>query len=85
MNTFFARYPGIRALLVLLADVFYLKLGDNDKALTNADIAPRLEGLAEVATLEQITDWAERIERVMQGLTRNLNRQLAMEEMLLAM
>jgi DNA polymerase-3 subunit delta' len=73
------------ALLVLLADVFHLKLGDNGRALTNADIAPRLERLAEVATLEQITDWAERLERVMQGLTRNLNRQLAMEEMLLAM
>jgi len=72
------------ALLVLLADVFHLKLGETAESLTNADIAPRLERLAEMATLEQIADWVERIESVMQGLARNLNRQLAMEEMLLA-
>ncbi len=73
------------ALLVLLADVFHLKLGQPAAALTNADVAPRLERIAEAATLEQIGDWVERIESVMQGLARNLNRQLAMEEMLLAL
>ena len=73
------------ALLVLLADLFYLKLGKAAESLTNADIAPRLNQLAEVATLEQITDWVERIEGIMQGLVRNLNRQLAMEDMLLAL
>ena len=73
------------ALLVLLADVFHLKLGLPAASLTNADVAPRLERIAEAATLEQIADWAERIEGVMQGLARNLNRQLAMEEMLLAL
>jgi DNA polymerase III, delta'' subunit len=73
------------ALLVLLADVFHLKLGETAESLTNADIAPRLERIAEMATLEQIADWVERIESVMQGMARNLNRQLAMEEMLLAL
>ena len=73
------------ALLVLLADLFYLKLGNAAESLTNADIAPRLNQLAEVATLKQITDWVERIEGIMQGLARNLNRQLAMEDMLLAL
>jgi DNA polymerase III subunit delta' len=73
------------ALLVLLADVFHLKLGAAAESLTNADIAPRLVRLAEAATLAQVADWVERIEAVMQGLTRNLNRQLAMEEMLLAL
>jgi DNA polymerase-3 subunit delta' len=73
------------ALLVLLGDVFHLKLGETAESLTNADIAPRLERIAEMATLEQIADWVERIENVMQGLARNLNRQLAMEEMLLAL
>ena len=71
------------ALLVLLADVFHLKLGEPAESLTNADIAPRLERIAEVTTLNHIADWAERIEAVMQGLSRNLNRQLAVEEMLL--
>ena len=73
------------ALLVLLADVFHLKLGDVTESLTNAGIAPRLEKIAETVTFDQINDWVERIERVMQGLTRNLNRQLAVEEMLLAL
>lgn len=73
------------ALLVLLADLFYLKLGNAAESLTNADIAPRLSRLVEAATLAQIADWAERIEAIMQGLARNLNRQLAMEEMLLAL
>jgi DNA polymerase III subunit delta' len=73
------------ALLVLLADLFYLKLGKAVESLTNADIAPRLNQLTEAATLEQISDWVERIEGIMQGLARNLNRQLAMEDMLLAL
>jgi DNA polymerase-3 subunit delta' len=73
------------ALLVLLADVFHLKLGRPAASLTNADVAPRLERIAEVATVEGIADWAARIEGVMQGLARNLNRQLAVEEMLLAL
>jgi DNA polymerase-3 subunit delta' len=73
------------ALLVLLADVFHLKLGETAESLTNVDIAPRLERIAEAATLEQIADWVDKIEGVMQGLARNLNRQLAMEEMLLAL
>jgi DNA polymerase III subunit delta' len=73
------------ALLVLLADVFHLKLGETAESLTNADIAPRLERIAEAATLEQIADWVDKIESVMQGMARNLNRQLAMEEMLLAL
>ena len=70
---------------MLLADVFHLKLGETAESLTNADIAPRLERIAEAATLEQIADWVERIESIMQGLSRNLNRQLAMEDMLLAL
>lgn len=73
------------ALLVLLEDLFHQKLGEAAESLTNADIAPRLERIAEATTLEQIGDWAARIEGVMQGLGRNLNRQLAMEEMLLAL
>jgi DNA polymerase III subunit delta' len=73
------------ALLVLLADVFHLKLGGTAESLTNADIAPRLEKIAATVTFDQINDWVERIEGVMQGLTRNLNRQLAVEEMLLAL
>lgn len=73
------------ALLVLLADVFHLKLGRPATSLTNADVAPRLEGIAEAASIDGIADWVARIESVLQGLTRNLNRQLAVEDMLLAL
>jgi hypothetical protein len=38
-----------------------------------------------MVTIEQISEWAARIEAVLQGLSRNVNRQLAMEDMLLAM
>ena len=41
--------------------------------------------ITEAAMLEQIADWVDKIESVMQGLARNLNRQLAMEDMLLAL
>jgi DNA polymerase-3 subunit delta' len=70
-------------LMVLLADLFHLKLGEAAGSLTNSDIAPRLERIAEAVTLEQITEWAGRVEQVLQGQARNVNRQLAMEAMLL--
>lgn len=71
-------------LMVILADIFYLKLGEPAESLTNADIAARLNQVAEVATLEQIIDLTERIEQVLQGLARNINRHIAVEAMLVA-
>jgi DNA polymerase-3 subunit delta' len=73
------------ALLVLLADLFRVKLNAPAEMLTNGDIAPRLLQLAEPIVLEQISDWTDRIETAMQGLVRNVNRRLAMESMLLAL
>lgn len=72
-------------LLVLLADLFHLKLGEPAERLTNADVAKRLERIVEMTTVEQITDWAASIEQVLRNLPRNINRQLAMEAMLIAM
>jgi hypothetical protein len=70
------------ALLVLLSDLFRLKLGQPHESLTNIDIQPRLARIAEATTLEQITDWVNRIEQILQGMSRNINRQLAMESLL---
>lgn len=70
------------ALLVLLSDLFRLKLGQPHESLTNADIQARLSRIAEVTTLEQITDWVDCIEQILQGMSRNINRQLAMESFL---
>jgi DNA polymerase-3 subunit delta' len=71
-------------LMVLLADLFRFKLGEPAERLTNADVAKRLERIAEMTTVEQITEWAAAVERVLQNLPRNINRQLAMEAMLIA-
>jgi DNA polymerase III subunit delta' len=71
-------------LMVLLADLFHLKLGEPTESLTNSDIAAALEPVAKAVTLEQITDLAEGIEQVLRSLTRNVNRQLAMEAILIA-
>ncbi|MEK6322575.1 MAG: DNA polymerase III subunit delta' [Acidobacteriota bacterium] len=70
-------------LTVLLEDLFHLKLNGAEDSLTNADIAERLRRVAENITIEQITEWADRIEQIFVALPRNVNRQLAMEAMLI--
>jgi DNA polymerase-3 subunit delta' len=72
-------------MMVILSDLFHLKLGEPPASLTNADIAERLERIAQAVTLDQVMDWAEKIEQVLQSLARNVNRQLAMESALLSM
>jgi DNA polymerase III subunit delta' len=69
-------------LMVILADLFHLKLGEPAESLTNADIAGRLNRIAEAVTLEQVMKWADQFEGLQQGLAHNLNRQLAMEAVL---
>ena len=66
-------------LLILLEDLLYVKLGEDVERLTNADITKQLERVAETASIEQIMDWAEKIEDVLRNLPRNINRHLAME------
>jgi len=70
-------------LMELLADLFHLKLGEATDSLTNSDIASRLERIADAVTLEQITELVGRVEQVLQSLARNINRQLAMESVLI--
>ncbi len=60
-----------------------MKLCEADDSLTNEDVVENLERLAEALTVEQITDWTDRIEQVFLGLPRNVNRQLAMDAMLI--
>jgi DNA polymerase-3 subunit delta' len=70
-------------LMVLLADIFHLKLNASDASLTNADIAERLKRVAERISFDQITGWVDRIEEISLSLGRNVNRQLAMDAMLM--
>jgi hypothetical protein len=59
-----------------------LKLGDPEHSLINDDIHQRLEPVARAISIEQIADWADRIEQIFLALPRNVNRQLAMESLL---
>jgi DNA polymerase-3 subunit delta' len=70
-------------LTVLLDDLFHLKLGGSDESLTNVDIADHLRGLAERTAIEELTEWADRIGQILLALPRNVNRQLAMDAMLI--
>lgn len=71
------------ALLVLLGDLLRLKLSVDRDSLINVDMVERLERVAEALAVEQITTWSDKIEEVYEGLTRNVNRQLAMESLLI--
>ncbi|HMG33600.1 MAG TPA: DNA polymerase III subunit delta' [Blastocatellia bacterium] len=70
------------ALMVLLEDVLYIKeLGQAD-TLTNADLSERLTRISENLSFEQISLLADSVEKIREGLLRNVNRQLVMESML---
>jgi len=71
------------ALMVLLGDLFHLKLGESKGSLINEDIVERLARVAEALAIEQINEWTDRIEEVFRALPRNVNRQLAMEALLI--
>jgi DNA polymerase-3 subunit delta' len=75
----------MEVLLVLLADLFHLKLKEAAGSLTNFDIADRLARIAEKVTLDQIMDSADKIEELLQGLLRNLNRRVALEGMFVSL
>lgn len=71
-------------LTVLLDDLFHVKLNGSEESLTNADIVDRLRQVADNTTIEQITEWADGVEQIFVALPRNVNRQLAMDAMLIA-
>ncbi|HSE97953.1 MAG TPA: DNA polymerase III subunit delta' C-terminal domain-containing protein, partial [Blastocatellia bacterium] len=71
----------MEVLLVLLADLFHLKLDASADSLVNADVSDRLARVAEAVTLDQIMGWVEKIEELLQDLVRNINRTIALEGM----
>jgi DNA polymerase-3 subunit delta' len=81
------RDPFVRhmnTLLLVLADLFRLKLDQSAGILTNADVAPRLGAIADQTDVASLTAWTDKIEKLLQDIIRNVNRQLAMEAMLLS-
>ena len=73
----------IDALMTLLSDLFRLKLGGDVESITNLDVADRLSRTGASVTTEAVTVVVERLEQVLLGLNRNLNRQIAMEAALI--
>jgi DNA polymerase-3 subunit delta' len=71
------------ALMVLLWDLFQLKLRKPEGILINEDIADRLERIASALTIEQIAKWTDGIEELFRALPRNVNRQLGIEAILI--
>lgn len=73
------------ALLVILSDMFYLKLDQPEERLTNVDAVSRLGQLADAVSVDQITEWVDQIELILKDLARNISRQLASEAMLISL
>jgi len=77
----FERY--LEALTVLLGDLLRLKLREGAGSLTNEDIIERLQRIADSVSEQSIIRLADGIEDVFRDLPRNINRQLAMEAILI--
>jgi DNA polymerase-3 subunit delta' len=74
----------MNTLLLVLSDLFKLKLDQPLEALINADAVERLGPIADNVDLASLTGWTGKIEKLLQDMPRNVNRQLAMEAMLLS-
>jgi DNA polymerase-3 subunit delta' len=74
----------MKTLLILVSDLFKLKLDQPLEMLTNADALDRLGAIADKVELERLTAWTDKIEKLLQDMNRNVSRQLAMEAMLLS-
>jgi len=71
-------------LLILLADLFYLKLEGPASSITNIDEIDRLGRLADQIGVEQITELVDRVETLLRAMPRNVSRQLGLESVLLS-
>jgi DNA polymerase-3 subunit delta' len=75
----------LRLLTTLLRDLFLLAAGSSREAITNIDVADRLEPLAARAGLHRLTVWSGKFDEVRKRLRVNINRQIAMEAVLLSL
>jgi DNA polymerase-3 subunit delta' len=73
----------LEALTVLLGDLLRLKLRHVVDSLTNEDVIQRLERIADALSEDAIIRLADGIEDIFRDLPRNINRQLAMEAILI--
>ncbi len=69
----------------LLRDIFLLAAGQPVSALINADVADKLNALAERIGLARVTKWIEKFNELRASLRFNVNRQVATEAALLSL
>ena len=69
---------------LLCHDIHALALGGPPDDVANADIAERLAELAAAIPADRVAGWAEAISRLREQLRQNVNRQLALESILLS-
>ncbi len=67
----------------LCRDIYGIALDEPRERLANADIALRLEQLAERLEPARVASWVEAVNALRQQLRQNVNRQLALEAILL--
>jgi DNA polymerase-3 subunit delta' len=69
----------------LLRDVFLLATGQPVSALVNADVADKLNALAQRVGLARLSVWIEKFNELRASLRFNVNRQVATEAVLLSL
>jgi DNA polymerase-3 subunit delta' len=74
----------MNAILLVLSDLFKLKLDQPIEMITNRDAVDRLGAIADRVDLQSITAWTDKIEKLLKDMPRNVSRQLSMEAMLLS-
>ncbi|HEY6332306.1 MAG TPA: DNA polymerase III subunit delta' [Blastocatellia bacterium] len=75
--------PAIDNLLILLADLFYLKMEAAAASVTNVDVIDRLGRVADKISVQHITELVDRIELFLRALPRNVSRQVGLESVFL--
>jgi DNA polymerase-3 subunit delta' len=68
-----------------IRDLLLIKIGLPPETVTEVEILPQLQGIARSLSLDQIYLLHEKILTTRQGLFRNHNRQLSMEQLLLSL
>lgn len=69
--------------VALCRDLYALALGGSTDDIANVDVALRLQQVAGSVTPARIASWVEAVNRLREQLRQNVNRQLALESVLL--
>lgn len=74
----------LQTFVLLCRDIYGIAHGETPESVANADIAARLAEIAAAVVPERIAEWVEAISGLREQLRQNVNRQLALESILLS-